>query len=69
MLQNRLFVSVFNKIKLTSSKEISDLKELQKICSKTTNENGLYRINNYTKIKKDELVKQMNVIYDLLVFD
>ena len=45
------------------------VKELQKICSKTLNENGTYRINNYTKTKKEELVKQMNVMYDLLTFD
>ena len=45
------------------------VKELQKICSKSLNENGFYRINNYSKMKKDELIKKMNDIKDLLVFD
>lgn len=45
------------------------VKELTKICSKTLNEDGTYRINNYTKTKKAELVKQMNAIYNLLKFD
>ena len=59
------------------------VKELTKICSKTSNENGTHRNNYYTKISsktynengthrnnydtkitKDELVKQMNAIYD-----
>jgi hypothetical protein len=44
------------------------VKELNKICSKTIKEDGTYYINNYSKIKKDELIKQMDVIYDLLVF-
>ena len=44
------------------------VKELNKICSKTIKEDGTYYINNYSKIKKDELVKQMDVIYHLLVF-
>ena len=43
--------------------------QIIQICSKTLNENNTYRINNYTRIKKDELVSQMNTIYDLLVFD
>lgn len=60
-----------NKAALEGKKNISllSVKELHKICSKTINENGLCRVNNYTRMKKDELVKQMNVIYDLLVFD
>jgi hypothetical protein len=60
-----------NKAALEGKRDLSllSVKELTKICSKTLNENGTYRINNYTKTKKDELVKQMNVIYDLLVFD
>jgi len=45
------------------------VKELQKICSKTFNENGTYLINNYTRIKKDELVVKMNENYNLLVFN
>ena len=40
-----------------------------KICSNTVNEQGMYRINNYTKTKKIELVEKMNAIYDLLVFE
>ena len=32
------------------------VKELQKICSKTLNDDGTYRINNYTRSKKSELI-------------
>ena len=45
------------------------VKELTKICSKTLNEDGTYRINNYTRIKKAELLEKMNTIYNLLVFN
>lgn len=49
--------------------ELLSVKELYKICSKSINEDGTYRINNYTKIKKAELVEKMNAIYDLLTLD
>jgi hypothetical protein len=60
-----------NKAAYEGKKDLSLLtvKELTKICSKSFNENEFYRINNYSKMKKDELVKQMNDVYDLLVFD
>lgn len=45
------------------------IKELQKICSKTLNENGTYLINNYTRIKKNDLLVIMNDNYHLLVFN
>ena len=55
------------------------VKELQHICSKSINDDGTYRINNYTKgtyrinnytkMKKAELIEKMNAIYDLLTLD
>jgi hypothetical protein len=74
---NELFVSHLkttqhkrNEAKLKGKIDLSllNVKELNKICSKTVDENGLYRINNYTKIKKIELLEKMNAIYDLLIF-
>ena len=44
------------------------VKELQEICKKTLNDDGTYRISNYTRMKKDELLEKMVDIYDLLVF-
>ena len=49
--------------------ELLPVKERQKICSKSINDDGTYRINNYTKIKKVELIEKMNAIYDMLKFD
>ena len=49
--------------------ELLPVKELQKICSKSVNDDGTYRINNYTKIKKTELIEKMNAIYNMLKFD
>ena len=46
---------------------IMSVKDLQAICKRTLNDNGTYRINNYTKMKKDELLQKMIAIYDLLV--
>ena len=43
------------------------VKQLQEICKKTLNDDGTYRISNYTKMKKDELLEKMMAIYDLLV--
>ena len=43
------------------------VKELQAICKKTLNDDGTYRIPNYTRMKKDELLEKMMAIYDLLV--
>lgn len=42
------------------------IRELHKICSKSLNDDGLYRINNYTKMPKKELLEKMNEIYELL---
>ncbi len=42
--------------------------ELRLICKKTLNDDGTYRISNYTKMKKDDLLEKMVDIYDLLVF-
>jgi hypothetical protein len=44
------------------------LKDLQTICRKTLNDDGTYRITNYTKMTKKILIDKMNDIYDLLVF-
>lgn len=43
------------------------VKDLQDICKKTLNDDGTYRIPNYTRMKKDELLQKMMAIYDLLV--
>jgi len=65
-----------NENKRNSSKNGSKLKlellpvqDLQKICSKSIHDDGTYRISNYTKIKKAELIEKMNAIYDMLKFD
>lgn len=60
-----------NEALLKGKKDLSllNVKELNKICSKTIDEKGLYRINNYSKVKKIELLEKMNAIYDLLIFD
>lgn len=58
-----------NKIKGKIDLSLLNVKELNKICSKTLNEDGLYRINNYSKMKKNDLLEKMNAIYDLLVFN
>lgn len=65
-----------NKALLEAKKEgtkqdlsLLSVKELYKICSKTLNEDGTYRINNYTRSKKLELIGKMNAIYDMLKFD
>lgn len=55
------------------NKEKKDLslmtvKELRLICKKSLNDDGTYRISNYTKMKKDDLLEKMVDIYDLLVF-
>jgi len=44
------------------------IKELQSIVSNSVNENGYVRINNYTRLKKIDLIEKMNAIYDLLIF-
>ena len=53
------------KIKL----ELLTVKELNLICSKTLNEQGTYLINNYSKTKKDDLIKKMYDVYDKLKFN
>jgi len=42
--------------------------DLNKICSKSVDENGVCLISNYTRFKKNELIEKMNAIYDKLVF-
>lgn len=49
--------------------ELLPVKELQTICSKSINDDGTYRISNYTRMKKAELIEKMNAIYDTLKFD
>ena len=49
--------------------ELLSVKELQSICSKSLNEKGAYLINNYSKTKKDDLIKKMNEVYDKLTLD
>jgi hypothetical protein len=44
------------------------VKELQAICKRTVNDDGTYRISNYSTMKKDDLLEKMVDIYDLLVF-
>lgn len=55
------------KIKGITDFNLLSLKELQNICSKSLNKNGTYLINNYTKMKKKELVEKMNAIKDQLI--
>ena len=43
------------------------VKDLREICKKTLNDDGTYRIANYSNMKKDELLEKMMAIYDLLV--
>ena len=58
-----------NEAKLKGKTDLSllNIKELQNICSKTIDDNGFYRISNYTRLKKAELLEKMNSIYDLLI--
>jgi len=49
--------------------ELLSVKELHSICSKSTTEQGTYLINNYSKVKKEELVKKMYEVYDKLTLD
>ena len=58
-----------NTVQRKKDLSLLSVKELMKICSKTIKEDGTYRINNYTRIKKAELLEKMNTIYDLLVFN
>lgn len=60
-----------NEAKLKGNINLSllNIRQLYKICSKTVDERGLYRINNYTKIKKEELIKKMNDLYEFLIFE
>jgi hypothetical protein len=44
------------------------IKDLQAICKKTLNDDGTYRISNYSRMTKKILIDKMNDIYDLLVF-
>ncbi len=46
-------INIGSKLKL----ELISVKELQTICSKSLNDNFTYRMNNYTKMKKVELLK------------
>jgi len=48
--------------------ELLSNKELHSICSKSLTE-GTYLISNYTRMKKEELVKKMYDLYDKLIFD
>ena len=56
----------YYKVKKTLS--LLTLKDLQAICKKTLNDDGTYRISNYTRMTKKVLIEKMNEIYDLLVF-
>jgi hypothetical protein len=49
--------------------ELLKVKELNMICSKSSTADGLYLINNYSKMKKEDLIKKMYDNYDKLVFD
>ena len=62
-LKRIILIMVLNKL------EFLPVKELQKICSNLIDDDETYRINNYTKIKKAELIEKMNSIYDMLKFD
>ena len=44
-----------------------NIRQLYLICSKSLNDDGTYRINNYTKISKKELLEKMNENYGFLV--
>ena len=44
-----------------------NIKQLQNICSKSLNDDGTYRINNYTRLPKKELLEKMNENYGFLV--
>lgn len=56
------------KLKNKNDLSLLSIKELHSICSKSIDEKGLCRINNYTRLKKVELLDKMNSIYDLLIF-
>ena len=43
------------------------VKDLRIICKNTLNNDGTYRIPNYSNMKKDELLEKMMAIYELLV--
>ncbi len=49
--------------------ELLPIKELQFICSESLNDDETYRINNNTRIKKTELLENMNAVYDTLKFN
>ena len=44
-----------------------NIRQLQNICSKTLNDDGTYKINNYTRLSKKELLQKMNENYNFLV--
>jgi hypothetical protein len=56
-------------LKPTVKLELLKIKDLQMICSKTLNEQGTYLINNYSKTKKEDLIKKMYDVYDKLKFE
>jgi len=62
-------ISQFELKKTQIKLELLTLKQLQLICSKSLSDNKAYLINNYTKIKKEELIKKMYDVYDNLVID
>jgi hypothetical protein len=68
-LKSKIHIKNENKLKGNIDLSLYTIKELHQISSKTLDENQMYRINNYTRLKKTELIKQMNAIYDLLVFE
>lgn len=56
-------------LKPTVKLELLKVKDLHLICSKSLNEKQTYLINNYSKTKKEELIKKMYDVYDKLIFD
>jgi hypothetical protein len=67
--QKNMNISQFEKTKTQIKLELLSVKELYLICSKSLTEQGTYLISNYTKTKKEELVKKMYNSYEKLVFD
>jgi len=59
----------FEKDKTSIKLELLSVKELNIICSKSLTAEGAYIINNYSKTKKEELIKKMYEHYDKLTFD
>lgn len=57
-----------NKLKGIVDFTLLTIKELQKICSKSLNDDGTYIISNYTRLKKNDLIEKMNTVKDQLVF-